>query len=171
MLEANCSQSFVTSPGRTLFNTSDLLEQVRHCRCLGSEAERAVWLNNDGTRDRYTRIDVSCSGVELFAKVHRLYAFGTKCRANGWRRRSFPSANHESLQAMDSENKKNTSLGVEGRVVITLLPPEMVWALPSFRWEKTEKTFRTLGICLLRVGRNSDNPQIWLLVPLCFSFS
>jgi len=80
MLQADCGKGFLSSPGRTLFDTSNLLEQVRHRRSLGNEAERAVWLDDDGTGDRHARIDVNCPSVELFAKVHRLHALGTESR-------------------------------------------------------------------------------------------
>ena len=70
VFEADGSKYFVSRTCRTLFQTGNLPEEVGGWRRFCDKCERPVWLDMNHGRNRNTRFDVGCPGIELFAKVH-----------------------------------------------------------------------------------------------------
>jgi len=74
---------FVTGAASPFLYACGFLEKVRGGRGSGDEGEHAVGLHGYFGWDRYAWFDVSRTGVELLAKVHRLDTSRTKRRPHG----------------------------------------------------------------------------------------
>ncbi len=97
MLEADRAVENMTWLAGAHFDAGRLFQKVRGGRGFCDKVKGAIWAHVYGGWNWCSRGYVGCTGVELFAKVHRLDTASTQCGTD-WRCwRGFSRTNEETL--------------------------------------------------------------------------